>query len=112
MAMGCAGRSIILHGALRLVDVALAAAVDGIGGNSPPASPADGQCFILGAAPTGAWAGHALAIAGYGAGGWRFVEAVAGLTAFDKASGQVAVFDGTAWTLGTVKGAKLMIGGN
>ena len=110
--VGQASKEFFHNEALRKVDVAVGAAVDGIGGNAPPASPADGQCFILGAGPTGAWAGHALAIAGYAAGGWRFVEAVAGLTALDNASGQVAVFDGTAWELGTVKGAKLEIAGN
>lgn len=97
--------------ALRLIDVAVAAAVETVGANSPPASPVDGQCFIVGAAPTGAWAGHPGAIAGYAAGGWRFVAAVAGMRALDKVSGQTATYDGTAWVVGTVKGAKLELAG-
>jgi hypothetical protein len=27
--------------------------------NTPPGSPADGQCWIIGTTPTGAWAGQA-----------------------------------------------------
>ena len=83
-----------------------------MGSNAPPGSPVEGQCFIVGTAPTGAWAGQARAIAGYAAGGWRFVAAVAGMRALDKASGQTATFDGTAWVVGTVKGAKLELAGS
>jgi phage terminase large subunit-like protein len=32
--------------------------------NLPPSNPVDGQCFVVGTAPTGAWAGQAKAIAG------------------------------------------------
>ena len=54
--------------------------------------------------------GHAKAIAGYAPGGWRFVEAVAGMNALDKASGQTAAYDGTAWSIGAIKGASLKLG--
>lgn len=110
--MACAGRSIISRGSLRLIDVAVAAAVETVGGNAPPASPVDGQCFIVGTAPTGVWAGHASAIAGYAAGGWRFVAPIAGMRALDKVSGQTATYDAAAWVVGTVKGAKLELAGS
>ena len=97
--------------ALRRLDVAVAAAVEAVGGNTPPASPVDGQCFIVGTAPTGVWAGHASAIAGYVAGGWRFVAPIAGMRVLDKASGQTATYDAAAWVVGTVKGAKLELAG-
>ncbi len=109
---GQAQKELFHNEALRLIDVALAAAVETVGANAPPASPADGQCFIVGPAPTGAWAGQANAIAGYAAGGWRFVAAVAGMRALDKASGQTATFDGAAWVVGTVKGATLQLAGS
>ena len=72
----------------------------------------DGQCHVVGPAPTGAWAGHAKAIAGYAPGGWRFVSAVAGITALDKSSGQIAAYDGTAWSVGAIAGASLKLGGS
>ena len=108
---GQAQKELFHNEALRRIDVALAAAVETVGGNTPPASPADGQCFIIGSAPTGAWAGQAKAITGYAAGGWRFVAAIAGMSAFDKASGQTATYDGTSWVVGTVKGATLELAG-
>lgn len=43
------------------------------GGNSPPGSPAVGDAYIVGASPTGAWAGRANAVAVYTTGGWRFL---------------------------------------
>ena len=110
MARGCAGRNIILLGSLRLLDIVAAAAVESVGANAPPASPLDGQCHVVGTAPTGAWAGHAKAIAGYAPGGWRFVAAVAGMSALDKASGQTATYDGSAWSIGAIKGASLKLG--
>jgi len=107
---GQAQKEVFHNEALRLVDIAVAAAVESVGANAPPASPIDGQCFVVGSAPSGAWVGHAKAIAGYAPGGWRFVEAVAGMTALDKASGQTAAFDGTAWAIGAIKGASLKLG--
>ena len=108
---GQAQKEVYHNEALRLIDVAVAAAVESVGANAPPASPTDGQCFIVGTAPTGVWAGHARAIAGYAAGGWRFVAAIAGMRALDKVSGQTASYDGAAWVVGTVKGAKLELAG-
>lgn len=97
--------------ALALLDIATAAAVDGYLVNTPPATPAVGSAFIVGASPTGAWMGHALALAGYSAGGWRFVAAFEGLQAIDKAIGEVAVFRGGAWVKGDVRAAKLSVAG-
>ena len=104
------GRSITSRGALRLIDIVAAAAVESVGANTPPTSPVEGQCHVVGTAPTGAWAGHAKAIAGYAPGGWRFVAAVAGMNALDKASGQTAAYDGTTWSIGAIKGATLKLG--
>lgn len=42
------------------------------GRNSPPTSPADGNAYIIGTAPTGAWAGRSNSLAVY-YGGWKFI---------------------------------------
>lgn len=39
----------------------------------PPVSPAAGQAWIVAAAATGIWSGHAGEVASFGSGGWRFV---------------------------------------
>lgn len=108
---GQAQKEVFHNEALRRIDIALAAAVETVGSNLPPSNPVDGQCFVVGTAPTGAWAGQAKAIAGYAAGGWRFVAATAGMQALDESSGYAATFDGTAWVVGTVKGVKLELAG-
>ena len=59
---------------------------------APPASPSAGQAWLVGDAPTGAFAGHAAAIAGWTGSGWRFVEAGDGLCVFDKSAGCVRRF--------------------
>jgi hypothetical protein len=93
-------------------DLTVCAAVDGFLLNVPPASPVVGNCYIVGGSPTGLWAGHAFALAGCTAGGWRFIAAFEGLTALDKASGQIATFSAGAWEKGHVRAAKLSIDGN
>ena len=97
--------------ALASIDVALCAAVDGVLVSVPPGSPAVGDCYILGNAPTGVWAGHGKALAGYTAGGWRFIEAFDGLTVTDKATGQAVIYRGGSWETGHVQASKLSIAG-
>ena len=48
-----------LNDAIRVIDVLLNTRVENMTTNAPPGSPADGVCYIVGGAPTGAWAGHA-----------------------------------------------------
>jgi hypothetical protein len=104
-------KSVTHNEALALLDVAVCAAVDGVLVNSPPATPAIGLCFIVGTAPTGEWAGHEQALAGFTAGGWRYVEAMDGLTAVIKATGETATFRAGAWEVGNVRASKVSIGG-
>ena len=98
--------------ALARLDLLAAAAIDGFLINAPPASPALGNCYVVGAAPTGAWAGHALALAGYTEGGWRFIAAIEGLQAVDKASGETVLFRSGAWEKGQIRATKVSVGGD
>lgn len=97
--------------ALAVLDLAVAAAVLEVGRNSPPASPAAGDCYVVGSAPTGDWTGQAKALAGFTDGGWRFLAAVAGMHVFVPSQGCVASYDGTAWNVGDVGGKKVTIDG-
>jgi hypothetical protein len=78
--------------------------------NTPPGSPAQGDTYILGASPTGAWAGRANCLAGYFGTGWVFVPgndssgtAITmgvrheGLKVYSKADNALYVWNGTAW---------------
>ena len=97
--------------ALAKIDFLVAAAVLEVGRNAPPASSAAGDCYVVGNAPTGDWAGQAKTLAGFTDGGWRFVAAVPGMQVLDRSQGCVASFDGTAWSVGDVRGKKLTVDG-
>lgn len=65
--------------------------------DTPPSAPGEGDRYLVGAAPTGAFAGQAGALAAFDAGAWRFFTPRAGWTAFVTAEGGLLVYDGAAW---------------
>ena len=62
LAAGQAQKELTHNEALALADASICAAVQGIAIDVPPANPALGQCWIVGATPSGAWAGRAHAL--------------------------------------------------
>lgn len=68
--------------------------------NDPPGSPSNGQVYLVGASPTGAWSGQAQAVAAYLDGTWIFFPPNEGWLAFDAAAGGFRHFDGSTWVLG------------
>lgn len=81
-----------------------------VGNNTPPGSPAQGDTYILGASPTGAWAGRANCIAGYFGTSWVFMPGAdssgtqipmgvrhEGLKVYSKADNALYVWSGSAW---------------
>lgn len=111
LAPGQAQKELWHNEALALLDIEVQATVEEIGRDVPPAAPEPGRCWIVGAAPTGAWIGHAGSIAGWTAGGWRFVAPRVGLAARHVPSGHEAVHDGTRWRTGDLRGVRLLIDG-
>ena len=89
----------------------VAAAVEGLPLATPPATPDVGDCYIVAASPTGAWAGHAQQVAAYTSGGWRFVAPRDGMRVDVVTSGNTAVYRGGAWEVGTLNGSKLVVDG-
>lgn len=83
--------------ALLLIDALLHGTVEGGPVSDPPPAPAAGQCWLVGASPTGEWAGQAAAIALWTEGGWRFVMPRAGMFAVRAADGVRMRFDGETW---------------
>jgi len=73
-----------VNAALRALEAVAQLTVTAIA-NDPPGAPADGVRYIVGAAPTGAWVGHANAIAYY-SGGWLFAMPDSGWLAYVKAT--------------------------
>lgn len=97
--------------ALALLDAVVQPVVEAVGRNDPPATPAIGQCWLIGAAPTGGWQGRAKALAVWTSGGWRFIAAFEGMTVWSRADAQDARFTAGDWRLGDLRGASLNIGG-
>lgn len=96
--------------ALALIDAALHPASEGTLA-SPPASPALGQAWIVGADAMGDWAGKTGQLAVWTEGGWRFVAPVMGMSVWDKAAGVARRWTGEAWSGGELAGSALLVGG-
>ena len=82
---GQAQKEFTVNEALLRTDLALHCTIEGEVA-APPANPLAGQAWLVAAAPTGAFAGHAAAVAGFTANGWRFIAARPGLRIYDKMS--------------------------
>ena len=68
---GQAQKELFHNEALTTIDALLHPVAQTIGDNAPPSTPAIGQCWIIGASPTGAWSGRPHEIAYWSEGGWR-----------------------------------------
>ena len=96
---GQAQKELFHNEALQVLDLLVGASVEEAPRNDPPASPANGACYIVGPAPSGAWSGKAQQIAGYTSGGWRFVAPFEGLFVHVRDGDVIARHNGSAWTL-------------
>lgn len=95
--------------AVMLLSIAMRGALS-IGDTSPPGSPAEGDCYVLGASPTGAWSGKGNKIAIYYNAAWNFLPGVdesgtnipigashEGLKIYVQDENTDYIWDGSAW---------------
>lgn len=59
---------------------------------TPPVAPLDGQNWLIGANPTGDWAGRAGQVASRQAGNWLFSAPIEGMRLLNRTTGQEARF--------------------
>jgi len=65
--------------------------------NAPPVSPSDGDAYVIGASPTGAWTGLARSIAIYQSSEWVIYTPYDGAMVNDKGTDTPIKYDGSAW---------------
>ncbi len=94
-----AQKHVTVNEALRRLDALAQLSVVSRTTAAQPASPADGDAYILPASPSGAdWGGYAQAsIAVYQDGAWSEIAAREGLRAWVAADDELVVYDGAAW---------------
>ena len=108
---GQAQKEVYHNESVARLDLPVQASVVPVGTNTPPVSPAIGACWVVGAAPIGAWAAAADQLAGWTSGGWRFVRPVEGMAVWSIGDAVEARFSGSGWALGEVRGGRVLIGG-
>jgi hypothetical protein len=108
---GQAQKEIFHNEALVRLDLTVQGAVIAAGVNLPPELPATGACWLVGATPGGAWAGHAHALAGWTSAGWIFVEPHEGMQFWLGPTQGSARFSAGVWHLGGLHG-KVFVNGD
>jgi len=89
-------KEVTVNEALHRIDAVLNNGMIDRGINTPPATPATGDSYIVGSSPTGAWVGHANHVA-YFQQIWRFILPKTGLMLWVADEAKHYVFNGTAW---------------
>jgi hypothetical protein len=111
LSAGQAQKELTHNEALALIDMALHASAVSMGTNAPPSSPAPGACWIVGAEPTGAWAGQAQALACWTPSGWRFLAPRTGMRVWLEDQQLWVERRASDWVTGDVTAAKIVVGG-
>ncbi|ONF94950.1 DUF2793 domain-containing protein [Sphingomonas jeddahensis] len=107
---GQAQKEVDHNEALALLDMAVQPVVVAIGLDTPPKEPGEGACWIIGTNPVEAWAGRAGSLAGWTAGGWRFIAPRTGMTVVRGSDGMTARYTGADWVIGEVRATGVLIG--
>jgi Protein of unknown function (DUF2793) len=109
IAPGQAQKEMTHNEALARLDIMVQPVVQAVAPAFVPVSPTLGQCWIVGVGATGAWSGHDGALAAWTAGGWRFVTAFEGMTAWSIADAMIVIRRGATWLIGQVNAQQIRI---
>lgn len=88
---GQAQKEFFVNEGRSLADALISCAVEGEA-NTPPATPGEGDLWLVGSLPTGGWSGEGGKLALYKAGSWRFIAPDRGLRVFDRSLGCLRLY--------------------
>jgi len=111
LAAAQAQKEVTHNEALALADIAVQAVVQSVAPAAVPVAPVPGQCWIVGPAPNGVWAGQAGRIAAFTSGGWRFLVPFEGMQAWSVADNVHVRRDASGWVVGVVTATSVSVGG-
>lgn len=97
LAVAQAQKELTHNEALIALDALVHAAVEAGPVVAPPTTPAEGQCWIVGSAPTGEWLERDGTIALWTAGGWRFLAPREGMQVIRLVDRARIRYDGGEW---------------
>ncbi|MFV2092650.1 MAG: DUF2793 domain-containing protein [Hyphomicrobiales bacterium] len=100
LAAAQAQKHVTVNDSLRALDAIVQLSVLDRDLTTPPASPADGDRYIVGASATGAWAGKDGQITAWQDGAWGYYEPKTGWRAWVVDEGVGLVHDGNVWSVG------------
>lgn len=93
MSANMAQKEVVFNEAIVAFDALFRGSVISASLTADPASPALGDCYVIGASPTGLWSGHAYQIAFF-YNGWQFVAPPLHLQLYDVATSSFMRYEG------------------
>lgn len=103
-----AGAYTTINEAFRQLEAILVGGVVDKDLSTPPGSPAAGDVYIVGASPTGAWAGNANNLAHYYNGSWHFYSPATDWRVWVADEATEYRYSGSAWVITTSWGGRLV----
>jgi hypothetical protein len=94
-----AQKHVTVNESLRALDALVMLSVLDKDSGTPPGTPTDGQRWIVGAAPTGAWAGQTGKIAAWQDGAWIFYTPREGWLSWVADEDLLYAYNGSAWNV-------------
>ncbi len=89
-------KEVTVNEALTAIDALLNTGVVSMGVNTPPASPANGDVYVIGGSPTGQWEGKDNQIS-YFQDSWKYIIPREGVTLWANDEDKYYSYDGSAW---------------
>ncbi len=90
-------KTVTHNAALRMLDALVQLQIQSSALAAPPASPGDGQCWIVASGGSGAWQGKDLNVAAWQDGAWMFYAPTTGTLAYNDATASPILWTGSAW---------------